>query len=271
MRVRAVSGLRVDLSPGGKGGGGGAPLFNPATLFSSGELGFWYDASDTSTMFSDTGGTIPAVSTDPVAYMLDKSGRGNHLQQTTLAARPQYIDDEGLRQLQFDGVDDFLPTLAGVNLSTTDKLTLFVASRNVLGVSGPVIGNGSGDINNFRLIYQSGTNKFEAQLRDTATTFSELVSDVGDTSQEIYTIEFDRSQLTTATQIQIRRRGVTPATIVQSEGNIIGNFGSTAITLGSWLTVRIFGSIYETIAVGRAVTTEERSGVEAYLLAQGIV
>lgn len=271
MRVRAVSGLRVDLSPGGRGGGGGAPLFNPATLFSSGELGFWYDASDTSTMFSDTGGTIPAVSTDPVAYMLDKSGRGNHLQQTTVAARPQYIDDEGLRQLQFDGVDDVLPSLAAVDLTTTDKLTIFIACRAVPLSVGGILANGSGSANRFRLDYNGPDTRFRTQLVDTLGTFSERQIDIAETSQELYTVEIDRAQATTATQISHRRRGSSPSQTVPSEGNVTGNFQSAVVTVGAWLTLRLFGSIYEVVAVGRAVTTDERNGMEAYLLSQGIV
>lgn len=58
--------------------------FNPATLFSAGEQGVWYDPSDLSTLFQDSAGTIPVTALEqPVGRILDKSGRGNHATQST--------------------------------------------------------------------------------------------------------------------------------------------------------------------------------------------
>lgn len=48
--------------------------------FSSlGTLGFWYDFDDSSTVFSDVAGTVPATLGDTVRYLSDKSGNGRHL------------------------------------------------------------------------------------------------------------------------------------------------------------------------------------------------
>lgn len=48
--------------------------FSPASLFSSGEQGVWYDPSDLSTLFQDDAGTIPVTAVEqPVGLMLDKS------------------------------------------------------------------------------------------------------------------------------------------------------------------------------------------------------
>lgn len=60
------------------GSGSGVP--NITDLFSNGENGFWYDASDTSVLFTDTAGTT-AVTTvgEQVKRINDKSGNGNHL------------------------------------------------------------------------------------------------------------------------------------------------------------------------------------------------
>jgi phage tail P2-like protein len=57
-------------------------------LFADGEAGAWYDFGDLSTMFQDVAGSIPAALEQPVALVRDKSGRGNHLVQATVAARP---------------------------------------------------------------------------------------------------------------------------------------------------------------------------------------
>lgn len=63
--------------------------FSPASLFSSGEQGVWYDPSDLSTLFQDAAGTIPVTAVEqPVGKILDKSGRGNHATQATTTSRP---------------------------------------------------------------------------------------------------------------------------------------------------------------------------------------
>lgn len=63
--------------------------FPPASLFAAGAQGVWYDPSDFSTMFQDSAGTTPVTAVEqPVGRILDKSGRGNHASQSTLASRP---------------------------------------------------------------------------------------------------------------------------------------------------------------------------------------
>lgn len=48
--------------------------FNPATLFSAGEQGVWYDPSDPTTLFQDAAGTTPVTAMEqPVGLVLDKS------------------------------------------------------------------------------------------------------------------------------------------------------------------------------------------------------
>ena len=52
----------------------GATEFSPASLFTSGVAGAWYDPSDTSTLFQDSAGTTPVTAVEqPVGLMLDKS------------------------------------------------------------------------------------------------------------------------------------------------------------------------------------------------------
>jgi hypothetical protein len=65
--------------------------YSPLDLFSVGEQGAWYDPSDITTLFQDTAGTTPVTATgQSVARINDKSGRGNHATQATLANRPIY-------------------------------------------------------------------------------------------------------------------------------------------------------------------------------------
>ena len=52
-------------------------------------LALWLDASDSSTLFQNSDGTVPATATsDPVGAWLDKSGNGRHAVQATAGSRP---------------------------------------------------------------------------------------------------------------------------------------------------------------------------------------
>ena len=65
--------------------------FSPATLFAASEPGGWYDPSDLTTLFQDSAGTTPVTAAgQSVGMVLDKSGRGNHLTQSSLSNRPIY-------------------------------------------------------------------------------------------------------------------------------------------------------------------------------------
>ena len=64
---------------------------SPASLFAASEPGAWYDPSDLTTLFQDSAGATPVTTAgQTVGKMLDKSGRGNHATQATLAQRPTY-------------------------------------------------------------------------------------------------------------------------------------------------------------------------------------
>lgn len=126
-----MSGLRfgLNLSMSGRGRGRAGP---PASLFANGEQGLWLDPSDLSTLFQDDAGTTPVTSDgDPVGLVLDKSGRGNHLSQATLASRPVYRTDGTLHWLEFDGVDDWLVTTEVLPITGTDEITVLVGQQHL--------------------------------------------------------------------------------------------------------------------------------------------
>jgi hypothetical protein len=63
--------------------------FNPTTLFTGTDTGWFYDHSDMSTLFQDAAGTTPVTAVgQPVGLQLDKSGKGNHRTQSTALNRP---------------------------------------------------------------------------------------------------------------------------------------------------------------------------------------
>lgn len=111
--------------------GGGAPAY-PLSLSPF----IWFDPSDMSTLFQDTGGTT-AVTADgqSVARINDKSGNARHATQATSTKRPVFRDSGGLRWLEFDGVDDFLST------GSFGRAQAFTAGAAALFDSGSGIGN----------------------------------------------------------------------------------------------------------------------------------
>jgi len=109
---------------------GSGAKFTPASLFSNGEQGAWYDPSDLNTLFQDSAGTTPVTSDgDPVGYMGDKSGNDNHATQATSAARPTYHTDGTLHWLEFDGVDDTMKVFNTITMG--NKAAMWAAAEKV--------------------------------------------------------------------------------------------------------------------------------------------
>ena len=106
-------------------------IWSPALLFSAGEPGGWYDPSDLTTLFQDTAGTVPVTAAgQAIARVNDKSGRGNHLTQTTPGSRPIYpIDASGRPHLALDGVTHGMAT--ATITPGTDKAQLFAGVRKL--------------------------------------------------------------------------------------------------------------------------------------------
>jgi hypothetical protein len=102
----AVAGQRVTVALGG--------LVDPLSLSPFA----WFDPSDISTLFQDDGMTTPVTAADdPVGAVLDKSGNGHHLTQSTAGARPLYKTSGSLRWLEFDGSNDILSRTYGSALT----------------------------------------------------------------------------------------------------------------------------------------------------------
>lgn len=140
-----MKGLRLGLSLTGR-------RFQPSSLFSGGEAGAWYDPSDLSSMFQDSGGATPAAVGQPVGYIADKSGRGNHATQATTASKPTLRQDaSGNYYLEFDGVDDWLRATFAIS-KPWDRVS---ATRQIgWTVNDRILDGATTDVR----LYQSGTS-----------------------------------------------------------------------------------------------------------------
>lgn len=104
--------------------------FTPADLFLSSEPGAWYDMTDLSTMWQDTGATTPVTAAGQTCARIDdKSGNGHHAVQATASKRPTVRQDaNGVYYLEFDGTDDELIN-GSMDLSASQASLFATGSR----------------------------------------------------------------------------------------------------------------------------------------------
>lgn len=111
--------------------------FNPLRIFANDEPGAWFEANDSTTLFTDVAGTTPVTAPgDAVALQLDKSGRGNHRTQATVAARPLYALHPvgGVRnKLEYTEDSDFWKNAAYTKNATSDP---FGGNKGILAECG---------------------------------------------------------------------------------------------------------------------------------------
>lgn len=157
-------------------------IFNPLGLFTGGVKGGWWDPSDISTLFQDSAGTNPVTASgQTVALMRDKSGNAYDMTQTTSAKRPVYTVDASGSYLLFDGVDDFMLTVA--SFTSNVPIERIAALQQVSWTSGNILLGNAGSIGSVR---QQGATP---DIRLGAATSTLKVSDVPiGTSAVIYSM-----------------------------------------------------------------------------------
>jgi len=238
--------------------GGG---FSPASLFSNGEEGGWYDPSDLSTLFEEDG-TTPASVDGPVGKILDKSGNGNHLLQTTVTKCPTLKLAGGLYYLEFDGVDDGLRS-ADIDFTGTNTMSVFSGARKeadevaVVAELSNTFGSNDGS---FRLASISGnvwrySSKGSTGVNANATGFTPPVTSVltglSDITNDVATIRVD---------------GVEKASPTADQGT--GPFGTYPLNLGArnnGSLLQLDGRVYGLIVRGALSDASEVASAEKYI------
>lgn len=226
--------------------------YSPYNLFAASEPGVWYDPSDLTTLFQDTAGTTPVTAPgQAVGRINDKSGRGNHATQATVASRPLYqVDGTGRPYLSFDGVDDFLvtPTIT----PNIDKVQVFAGVRKLSDV-----GNGglvelsaaadandgafflrapSGGLANYQFL-SGGTLTVAATASPFVAPISNVLTGLGDISGDLVTLRVNGVQAAQFTADQgtgnflayplyIGRRGGTSLPFNGQLYSLIARFGA---------------------------------------------
>lgn len=117
--------------------------FSPGSVFSGGAAGLWLDPSDIATGFQDSAGTTPqTASGQPTGKRLDKSGRGNHVLQSTVAACPEYDLFGGIASDFFDGSNDNYATGPFAGGTLTSAMDCFVAIKRSTSVGSVLMADG---------------------------------------------------------------------------------------------------------------------------------
>ena len=236
--------------------------YNPATLFSGGQQGAWYDPSDFSTMFQDVAGTVPVTATgQAVARINDKSGRGNHATQATAPARPILrIDAAGKYYLEFDGFDDFLQTTSDVITAATSMYACFgakwtgagsidIGTYAAIGSATPLHSFSHFGSGVSYLIYSDAFGDKNASVAQ-QTTINKHVATFGAVIGSTLSLRFNQASITVNQTTPVAAR-------TASSGLRIGAREGTGYFLN--------GALYSVIFVGTVLSAAEISSTEGYV------
>ena len=237
-----------------------------SSLYSNNEQGFAYDFNDLSSMFQDIAGTIPVTTVgQSVARVLDKSGRGNHLIQSTLVSRPilRQNSTTNAYYLEFDGVNDFLVTENAVDFRAKNEVTLFAGLRKlsdaalgmVMELSPTTIGNNgtfymtapNGTTGNLAF-GSKGTSLVSAQTENMfAAPISGVFYGYANIAKSICSSQFNAGALRSFTT---------------SQGT--GNYGNHLLYIGrrGGSSLPFAGHLYSLVVTSRAMTTDEQTNVK---------
>lgn len=249
--------------------------WTPLDLFGLGSQGFWYDPSDLSTLFRDVAGTVPVTAVgQPVALMLDKSGRGNHLSISVPASCPILRQNAttGAYYLETDGADDYMVS-APINLTSTDKITVFCGVRKLSDATTfPVIletGVTAADVGSFHLYANSSTTARGYAFAATGLTqvWRRMTTDYAAPDSAVLTAVGDLAAMGDLAVPQ-RRNGV-PQALSMGGGTSTGGgtFGKLPLYLfrRGGTTLPWAGHFYGLIGLGRLPTATETLRAERWL------
>lgn len=244
-----------------------AASFTPASI--SG-LQLWLDASDSSSLFQDSGGTTPATADgDPVGRWADKSVNGSNGNQGDGTKKPvlKTAVKNGKNGIRFDGVNDLLEGTVGIGNGNERTIFAVLNFTNVDGSEFMVVSRPTGFLNRF-LIRQAKNGS------DIASQGIHIASDVTTTNVYVtgssvlvnaYAL-FTWRQTSSTRAIRFFRNGaeLTPVieTVLSFTGENNGYFIGTYLEGFGWY---FKGDACEIIVYNRELTDTEKSKVDNYL------
>lgn len=243
--------------------------FTPRDLFAPGVQGAWYDISELTTLYQDSAGTIPVTAVgDPVGRVLDRSGEGHHLIQTTSTKRPLLGLSNGKYYLDFDGVDDALISVDTLDLTATKLMTTAMGlSRDTTTTADVALEHGIGGTSPqaMTITGASGSTGLAAIMRGPTGSPQSTVAASGLVTTEAF---FDRSQATVAAQVTQRING--SAVTNTSSSTVVPTtsfFGDYNIYVGArnQVTNPFDGRIYQIVIVDSILSGADLTNLEAWI------
>jgi hypothetical protein len=246
--------------------------FNPLSLSPA----LWLDASDSNTLYDATTGGALVGAGGTVARWEDKSGNARHATQATLANRPLRTTaaQGGKDALTFDGSNDFLQILTGLNMlrNVTGTTVFCVWKYNVVPISGnfvaPFIVSNGTVLGTARLSMGTnlGTTKIFAGGRRLDADALQRIDSIIDvnTTPFVQTAVLDYANSDIFQFINGSLQG--SSTSFQTNGNT-SDTNSIHIYIGSHTGASNFANIdiAEIIVFPTALSTAQRQAVERYL------
>lgn len=254
MGILTVTGL-TDLPPVVVAGAGQTVSLD---AWSPGEIvtASWFDASDSTTLWSDVGGTAPALNS--VARWDDKSGNDHHFKQATGSGQPvtQTRMIGGLNALDFDGSNELVTDVNPIGATINDAFLFLVTEVDTISQDAT-------------LVSLSGTDDLFAQRWNGATwTDGKIHFDTGGVggsnrisyatgwgNGDVVQLGLYCSQIDSVQQVWIDGTSVA----ADATGHAVTTAG------GLKLGTRIDGSVAELIVINGTVTTENQQNMEGYL------
>lgn len=245
---------------GGRGPGHmgrGLSTFNPLALFAAGEKGVILLPENSDVSVGSGVGTVT-----------DTSGNSKNATQGTGASKPILRQNAttGALYWEFDGSNDWLQT-AAIDLSNTDKVTVFAGARKLSDAAVAVLAEFSADTNanagsfyftapevtgasgDFRFKSRGSTNPSSVTSGAFLAPVSAVLTGIGDIVGDSAILRLNGSQVSNGTG---------------NQGT--GNFGNYPVYIGrrGGLTLPFNGHIYGLIVIGRTCTAAEIAAVEAF-------
>lgn len=218
-----------------------AAPFEPGSLFGAGTAGAWYNPSDLSTVFEDSGGTVPAVVGGPVGRVSDKSGNGHHLVQASSGKRPTLRTSGELYWLEFDGNDDALATASGVPLGRGQAAFFAAFQPSTSAVM--IIAETSATATNTAGAFYVTANESAGELYVLVNTGGQTGRDVRRTNSgargagvtSVLSVAFDMTNPSAEGKIvgRVNAAGGMFQTVQDDADGIVQSFGSERFNLGA--------------------------------------
>lgn len=234
------------------------------SLFKNAEKGLWLDFSDMSSMYQDSAGTISVSAlSQPIGKVLDKSGNSNHAAQTASSRRPVFQTDGAF----FDGVDDFLKTIAAVNYGQTDYLEIFIKIKSLYRYISYGVVFESGDPD-FASSGAGGFVSLSPEVQYAITTASNtsestaavLYTGVGRVYDGVYSVRVNNNEIAIEVDDVVYSTAKTGTTAIRTD---ILNIGARSNNNNPQFY--FYGYIKHMVIVNRQLTATERTNLTNFL------